>query len=165
MSTLKIHVLLAQRQENYPGEYAPDALAVMSEAGQDENPEYLEKEKASADASAEFESTALIAIDVDRDAIMRVLRPAAANRKGAVSAGGTLSAGAVQVARYVGGDKVRWQTEPGGDEKVGSVHEVVPANRQPHSKHFDTTRDHESYIVWVPTRGMYWPQVAVLKRA
>ena len=39
--TMKIYVLFGQRKEDYPGQYAPEALDVMDEFGWDENSEYL----------------------------------------------------------------------------------------------------------------------------
>lgn len=73
---MKIFILMGQRKENYPGEYAPEALACMDEVGQDDNPDYLEGEKAKADASGDFERTEIIALQADSRAIMKILRPA-----------------------------------------------------------------------------------------
>ena len=70
-----LHILMGQRKESYPGEYAPEALAVMTEYGQDENPEYMAEEKKKYRDSGEFESIAVIDFDTSDKAIMAVLRP------------------------------------------------------------------------------------------
>jgi len=71
------------------------------------------------------------------------------------------------------GDKVKWSSQANGSrkEKTGIVVEVVPAGRYPSGVgHADgRPRDHESYLVKVPTKsgkGMgkfYWPRVKDLK--
>lgn len=73
---MKIFVLMAQRKESYPGQYAPEALACMDEFGESDNPEYLTEERSKADGSKEFESTAIVVLEVSDAAIMAALRPA-----------------------------------------------------------------------------------------
>lgn len=72
---MDICVLMAQRKERYEGEYAPEALACNSGPGHDDHPDYLHEEKARADASGEFESTAIIRFAASSADIMRILRP------------------------------------------------------------------------------------------
>lgn len=72
---MDIIVLMAQRKENYPGEYAPEALACMAEYDHSDNPEYLDKKKAEAVASDEFENVEFVRLAVDGKSIMRILRP------------------------------------------------------------------------------------------
>ncbi len=72
---MKIHVLMGQRIESYPGQYAPEAIACMDEYGHSDNPEWLDGKKAEADATGEFERTEIVTLEVPLDAIMRLLRP------------------------------------------------------------------------------------------
>ena len=71
-----LHILMGQRKESYPGQYGPEALAVMDEHGQSDNPDYLAEEKAKHVHSGEFESLAVIDFKTSHEAIMAVLRPA-----------------------------------------------------------------------------------------
>lgn len=70
-----LHVLMGQRKESYPGEYAPEALAVLDECVQSDNPDYMAGEKAKYDASDEFESVVVIDLEVSQAAILAILRP------------------------------------------------------------------------------------------
>lgn len=74
---MKLFVLFAQRKERYPGEFAPEAMAVMDEFGMDEIPEYMDQKIAEAKKNDDLESVVLIPMEVDRDAIMALLRPVA----------------------------------------------------------------------------------------
>ncbi len=69
-----LHVLMGQRKEDYPGQYAPEALAVIDEYGHSDNPDYMAEQKAQ-NLSTEFESIAVIDIDVSQSAILAILRP------------------------------------------------------------------------------------------
>ena len=51
---MTIFVLFGQRKEDYPEQYAPEALDVISEYGQEENPDYLEGKLAEYTATKEF---------------------------------------------------------------------------------------------------------------
>jgi len=72
---VKLHVLFAQRKERYPGQYGPEALTCITEYGQDENPEYLASEQASAEASDEFTSTAVVTLEFSDKELERLLSP------------------------------------------------------------------------------------------
>ena len=81
------------------------------------------------------------------------------------------------------GMKVRWSSGSGGyyTEKLGIIEAVVPAGESPRCyaeqlavKHgikapvLGLARDHESYLVRVPTKTekagkLYWPRVAALE--
>lgn len=74
---MDVFLLIAQRKETYPGEYAPEALECMDEYGYSENPEWLDEKKAAAQATGEFERVEIMRLAVDSRAIMRILRPAA----------------------------------------------------------------------------------------
>jgi hypothetical protein len=71
------------------------------------------------------------------------------------------------------GAMVKWTSQAGGCtvDKVGEVQEVVPAGKKPDRARFPTLykgsgiglkRDHESYVVRVNGRGVYWPRVSHL---
>ena len=64
------------------------------------------------------------------------------------------------------GDRVRWTSQAGGytRAKVGVVERIVPANGQAGLKGTQfSRRDHDSYIVRVKGRGLYWPLVSKLE--
>lgn len=70
-----LHVLMGQRKESYPGEYGPEALAVIDEFGQSDNPDYMAGELAKYRATDEFEGIAVIDLEVSQSAILAILRP------------------------------------------------------------------------------------------
>lgn len=70
---MKIYVLFGQRKCRYDGEYAPEALDVISEFGMDENTEYLETKKKEYILSDEFTSVSIIPIEVSSKDIDRWL--------------------------------------------------------------------------------------------
>lgn len=64
------------------------------------------------------------------------------------------------------GDRVRWTSQAGGytRAKVGVVERIVPPKGQAGLKVTQfCQRDHESYIVRVNGRGLYWPLVSKLE--
>lgn len=80
------------------------------------------------------------------------------------------------------GSKVRWRSQSAGyrTEKVGTVVEVVPKDVPMHPNiacrmhggrsafGYGCSRDHESYVVSIPTKGkgrpmLYWPRVKQLE--
>ena len=70
---MKIYVIFAQRKCSYDGEYAPEALDIISEFGMDENPDYLENKKTEYIRSNEFTSVTIIPINVsDKDINQRL---------------------------------------------------------------------------------------------
>lgn len=70
-----LYVLMGQRACRYAGEYAPEALAVMDEFGQSDNPDYLEQQMEIYTKSNEFSSLKLIAVNVDGKLIAEILSP------------------------------------------------------------------------------------------
>lgn len=74
---MKLFVLFGQRVENYPGQYAPEALECIDEFGMEENPDWLEDKMKRARASNEYENLAIIPLEVDQSRIMQFLRPKA----------------------------------------------------------------------------------------
>jgi len=70
---------------------------------------------------------------------------------------------------FKAGDKVTWQSQSAGYRtiKSGFVTAVVPPRMavRGFGKIFNpgAPRDHESYVVRVPGRGLYWPVVSLLR--
>lgn len=70
------YTIIAQRLEDYPGQYAPETLDAIDEYGNDKNPMEWAREKVDTYlASNEFESVAIIPIFVDTKEIVARLRP------------------------------------------------------------------------------------------
>jgi hypothetical protein len=72
---MKIHIVMAQRRGNYPGQYGLEALAVMSEADYEENPDWIENSVAENRSTGEFESIEIVTVEVSEAAIKKVLYP------------------------------------------------------------------------------------------
>lgn len=79
-----LFVLMGQRKCDYPGQYAPEALAVMDEYGDDDNPDYLKEEKEKYEKSKEFTSLVIIAVDVNGAKIKALLNPTMTVLKGEI---------------------------------------------------------------------------------
>ena len=74
---MNLLVLIGQRKERYEGEYAPEALAVIDEYGNDENPDYMRDALYEQTKSEDFSALAVVHLSVSDDAINNVLYPAA----------------------------------------------------------------------------------------
>lgn len=72
---MELVVVMAQRKERYVGQYAPEALAVMTACSNDENPAYLQEVLKENRDSEEFNAVELIRLEVDDDALMAALFP------------------------------------------------------------------------------------------
>lgn len=68
-----LKVLFAQRLGEYEGEYAPEALAVVTEFDYDDYPDYLDREVQKALKNTEFINVRVIDIKVDEDVIKKLL--------------------------------------------------------------------------------------------
>ena len=75
---MKVHVLFGQRVQRYEGEYDLEALAVMSQADLDSNPDYLPAELDTHRKAGEFAALAIVTLEVPRQQIREILFPAAA---------------------------------------------------------------------------------------
>lgn len=73
-SPFKIHVLFGLRNSLYQGEYAPEALAVQDEYGQDENPDYLKEQYDTYAKSGDFTSLAVIGVTIPMKSINEALK-------------------------------------------------------------------------------------------
>lgn len=74
---MDLFVLIGQRKERYKGEYAPEALAVIDEYGNDENPDYMRDELHKQTKSGDFSALAVLHLSVIDAAINKALFPAA----------------------------------------------------------------------------------------
>lgn len=72
---MKLYVLMGQRHEQYEGQYAPEALDIIDEYTYDENPKWIFDKKEIHENTDEFESVAIITLEVDTNDIMKRLRP------------------------------------------------------------------------------------------
>lgn len=73
---MTIYVIIGQRKERYPGEYAPEVLDAIDEFGNDENAgEWIIERLRFWRSSDEFEAVESIPVHVDSKTIMERLRP------------------------------------------------------------------------------------------
>ena len=72
---MKLYVLMGHRKEQYPGQYAVEALAVMDENSNDDNPEYLQNTLQEHRDSNEFDALAVVCLRVKNDSIDKALYP------------------------------------------------------------------------------------------
>ncbi len=73
---MKIHILFGQRRCSYPGQYAPEALACMDDAGYSENPDYLDSLKQKHEQDSDFVAVQVITVEVDDNEVDSRLFPA-----------------------------------------------------------------------------------------
>jgi hypothetical protein len=74
---VKVYVLFGQRACRYEGEYAPEALAVADEWTDEDNPEYMQEQLATQQASKEFTHLRVIAMEIDGAKLVSLLAPQA----------------------------------------------------------------------------------------
>lgn len=74
---MKLLVLMGQRKEQYEGQYALEALAVIDEISDSDNPDYIDAELKKYTASGEFDALAVVCLSVSEKAVREVLYPAA----------------------------------------------------------------------------------------
>lgn len=70
---MKLFVVFAQRRQRYNGEYAPEALAVMTEYDEEDNPQYLQDEIQKAERTGEFSNVKLLTFNVNGAKIAEIL--------------------------------------------------------------------------------------------
>ena len=68
-------VLVGHRKETYKGEYAPEALEVIDEIGNDENPYFLTNKMREYRRTKEFDSLAVLRIRVPAKSVTDALYP------------------------------------------------------------------------------------------
>lgn len=69
-------ILVGQRKCRYDGEYAPEALQVIDDIGNSDNPDFLLDEKEKATASGEFDSVSILTVRVPDASVTECLYPA-----------------------------------------------------------------------------------------
>ena len=74
---MDLFVLIGQRKERYEGEYTPEALAVIDEYGDSENPDYMRDELHKYTKIGDFSALSILHLSVSDDAINKALFPAA----------------------------------------------------------------------------------------
>ena len=74
---MKIYVLFIHHKETYPGQHAPEAHVVCDEYILEQNPTWLEEavDKHLSLLAGSIDSHAVVAIEVDQDAIVAALNP------------------------------------------------------------------------------------------
>lgn len=68
-------ILVGQRKQRYSGEYMPEALEVIDDIGNSDNPDFLIDKRAEYEASKEFDALSVVRIRVPDDAIKFALYP------------------------------------------------------------------------------------------
>jgi len=74
---MELHVVFAQRRCQYPGEYGPEALACATEYEVDDNPDHLVGVEANAREDEGLERVARVVLEVEEEAVKRILFPEA----------------------------------------------------------------------------------------
>lgn len=72
---MKLYVLFAQRKQRYNGQHGIETLAVADEYGSDDNPEFIHDMKAENEATGDFESLAVVTLEVPEGEIRKRLTP------------------------------------------------------------------------------------------
>jgi len=72
---MRIFVLFGQRECDYPGQYAPEALECIDENGNSDNPDFLVDQKAKYENSGEFDSLAVVQLSLPGEAVDNALYP------------------------------------------------------------------------------------------
>lgn len=69
-------ILVGQRKCRYDGEYAPEALQVIDDIGNSDNPDFMLEEKKKAIATDEFDSVSVLTVRVPDASVTDCLYPA-----------------------------------------------------------------------------------------
>lgn len=72
-----LKVIFGQRKERYEGEFAPEALDVVTEFGYEENPDWLNDklERLRKELKEDFKRFEIVDVEVSMKAIQAILRP------------------------------------------------------------------------------------------
>ncbi len=65
---MKLYIVFAQRKESRPGEYAPEALFIVSEYDYEENPAWIKDRLAEARADEEYIGADIFLVDLGNQA-------------------------------------------------------------------------------------------------
>jgi hypothetical protein len=69
---MKLYIVLAQRKEAYPGQFAPEALAVVTEYDRDENPDWIQSQLDDAKKDPDMLAADIFEIDLGNQATERI---------------------------------------------------------------------------------------------
>lgn len=72
---MKLHVLFGLRFQDYDGQYAPEALAVIDEFVHNECDVWIGERYHEHFATGDFESLRVVEIDIDRDDLDMIFKP------------------------------------------------------------------------------------------
>ena len=70
---MTIFVLFGQRKEDYPEQYAPEALAVISEYDHQDNPDYLREQLEKYQKTNEFQALRVCEVSIGSQSALREL--------------------------------------------------------------------------------------------
>jgi len=73
---MTLHILFGQRKCDYPGQFAIEALAVMDEYSNGDNPDYLVETLEDHQSTGDFDALQVVKIQVSDDEIEKRLYPA-----------------------------------------------------------------------------------------
>jgi hypothetical protein len=72
---VKLYVLFAQRKQRYNGQYGIEVLAATDEFSSEDNPDWIRDTKAENEATGDFESLAVVTLEVSEAEIRKRLTP------------------------------------------------------------------------------------------
>jgi len=72
---MNILILFGQRKESYPGQYLPEALAIIDETGNEDNPDYMKEEFEKHKGYNDFDALKVITISISDDKLNKALYP------------------------------------------------------------------------------------------
>lgn len=72
---MKLYVLFAQRKGRYDGQYGIEVLAATDEYSSEDDPEWINNAKSENEATGEFESLAIVTLEVSEAEVRKRLTP------------------------------------------------------------------------------------------
>ena len=72
---MDLFVLVGQRKQRYEGEYLPEALAVIDDIGDSDNPEYMREQLQKQTESGDFDALTVLRLSVSEKAVKAALYP------------------------------------------------------------------------------------------
>jgi hypothetical protein len=64
---MDIHILFGQLYEDYPGQYKPSPIEIISEYDLEESPKYLKDKMAEWEKSGEYAGLAIVVVTISED--------------------------------------------------------------------------------------------------
>lgn len=72
---MKLHIIFGQRHEGYFGQLPPEALEIVSEFDNEENSSWLEEKFAEYKKNKNYESVAIVIVNVGLEEVLNAFRP------------------------------------------------------------------------------------------